>query len=229
MPSSGATRRVEESIVVHGTDRVALSAVAVALARRRAGSFAWADCAGSAPGRGLPTRRWLERHVGQPAVEVVDPSLLKPRDLEGVLLRHLVPSKQRQDESRLLDHLAMPELFQRLAARAIVPNGHGVVVLVNVDAISPTLRANTVETSRLHQTLHEEGLSVILTWTGVPSAAMRQVADRLLRIDVPVGRPWTEGWLAEEKEGGVENDGARLPLETAWVRLGLDLDLLSVS
>ena len=218
-----------ESIYIHGSDRLATSAVAVGLALRSAPSFAWADCADPSLSVALRSRAWVERRAGRPVVERVDPALLRPANLERVILRHTVVPAGPSDEGRLLDHLAMPELFQRLAARAISGDGRGVILVANVDTLSDALRANTVEMGRLHRTLHDEGLTVIVTSRGGPSDAVEQEFDRIYRVEVPPNAPWFAGTLTEEKSVDPADGSASAALTAAWVRLGLDQSLLSQS
>jgi len=219
----------DESIYIHGSDRLATSALAVGLALRSAPSFAWADCADPALSVALLSRAWVERRAGRPVVERVDPPLLRPANLERVILRHTIVPVGPSDEGRLLDHLAMPELFQRLAARAISGDGHGVIFIANVDALSPALRANTVEMGRLHRTLHAEGLTVIVTSRGGPSTAVEQEFDRIYRVEVPANAPWVSGTVTEEKSTGPVDGSGSVAVTKTWERLGLDPSLLSPS
>ena len=216
----------EESILVHGPDGFAVSALAVALARRTRRSFAWADCADPRTNGASALRSWVEDRSGRPTLEVVDASVLRPANLDRLMLRRLVAAEGVADETRLLNYLALPGLFQRLAARALSSDGRGVMYLANVDALAPELLTNTLETERLHQTLHEEGLTVIVSSRAAPSEALSRPFDRVLHVDVPGGVPWGAGWLTEEKGDGHGGDEQRVPLRTAWDRLGLDPSLL---
>ncbi|HYA10969.1 MAG TPA: hypothetical protein VEH10_04805 [Thermoplasmata archaeon] len=224
-PNLSPVRHRAESILVHGSDELAIAAVAVALALRATESFAWADCADpGVPSAGDSARSWVEARSGRPAVDPVEESLLRPSNSDRQVLRQLVAPAQGLDEARLLNHLALPELFQRLAARAISSDGHGVVLLANVDALSATLRAETLEAARLHQTLHDEGLTMIVTSRAPPSEAMVRTFDRIFRVDVPSNRSWEAGSLTEVKSAAHERDGPPVPLLTALGRLGLDPD-----
>ena len=214
-----------ESVLVHGVEPLATSALAVGLASRGRGPVAWADCARARSAAYAPARTWIELRVGPPAIEQVDDPLLRPVNFERILLRHVVAPTEGPDDGRLLNHLALPELFQRLASRAISVAGVGAILLANIDALPEALCANTVGTARLHQTLHEEGLSVLMTSRSSPSTSLGDAFDRIFRVDGPEGARWDTAWLTEEK--GTTGPGARPPvqLRAAWARLGLEPSL----
>jgi len=223
-PHSG---RPEESILVHGEDDIAVSAVAVGFARRAAGSFAWVDFEIPKDGTMSSARLWIEDRSGQPMVETVEPSLLRPSNRDRLALRRLVTPESNLENTRLQNHLALPELFQRLAARALTPAGHGVVLLANVDCLPRDLRVNTVETRWIHETLHEEGLSVIATSRAPPSEGLSRAVDRVLRVEVPEGGALADGLITEEKLGAGPGASRPLGLRTVWDQMGLDPGLLS--
>jgi hypothetical protein len=213
---------------VHGDEDVAVSAVAVGLALRTAESFAWVDFDDPKGSERAPARSWVEGRSGRPVVDLVEPSLLRLPERDPLAHGRLLAPESTAETARLQNHLEMPELFQRLAARAICPDGHGVVLLVNVDRLAPALRTDTIETTWLHRTLHDEGLTVIGTSRAPPSEPMRQVFDRVLRVEVAVGRSLEDGSLTEEKCDGRAASGAPMALRTAWEYLDLDPALLSV-
>jgi hypothetical protein len=220
--------RSEQSILVHGDDDLAVSTVAVGLALRTSETFAWVDFDDPKGSERAPARSWVEGRSGRPVVDLVDPSLLRPPERDHLAHSGLIAPESTTEAARLQSHLEMPELFQRLAARAICPDGHGVVLLVHVDRLAPALRAGTIEATWLHRTLHDEGLTVIGTSRAPPSEPMRQVFDRVLRVEVAVGRSLEDGSLTEEKCDGRAASGAPMALRTAWEYLDLDPALLSV-
>jgi hypothetical protein len=227
--ASTAAGRTAESILVHGDDDLAISAVAIGLARRTTESFAWVDFEDPRESARSPARSWVEDRSGRPVVDLVEASLLRPPDRDRLALRRLIAPERTKENARLQSHLAMPELFQRLAARAISPDGRGVVLLANVDRLPPALRSNTIETAWLHRTLHDEGLTVIGTARAPPSEAMRRAFDRVFRVEVADQSSWEEGELTEEKRDGREGSGPPIRLRTAWGHLGLDPALLSMA
>jgi len=219
--------RPPESILVHGEGDLAVSAVAVALARRIAQTFAWVDFEDPRVSARSSARAWVEDRSGRPVVERVEEALLRPPDRDRLALRRLVTPEPSEANVRLQTHLALPELFQRLAARAITPEGRGAVLLANIDCLPPALRTNTIETPWLHRTLHDEGLTLIGTSRSPPPGATSRAFDRVFRVETTEDDgSWADGSLIEEDRGGGERPGPRIGLRTAWERLGLDPELL---
>jgi len=222
-PSPGSAGPEEESILVHGPDRRASATVSMALVLRKGEAVAWADCEDPRSTPPETWRTWVESRWGGPVVEMVEPALLRPANLDRLLLRRLVASADGASETRLLNFLALPELFQRLAARALSTEGRGTVYLANADALAPPTLANTLGTLRLHQTLHEVGLSVVVSSGSPPPMALSGAFARVFHVEAPAGGAWREGWVTEES-----GDGQRRPLRSAWARLGLEPTLLDL-
>lgn len=217
-----------ESILVHGSHRIATSAVALALALRSGRSVAWADCSAGESNGEAKARAWVSERAGPPVVDRVESDLLRPTVVERASVERLVLAASGEELARLLDHLALPELFQRLSARAGGYGRAGAVLLTNVDGLRPELRASSIETVRLHETLHAQGLSVVATSRAVPTNTLDRPFDRIFRVELAEESRWTEATIAEER-GGVPAGGARpVPLSEAWRTLGLDPALLAV-
>lgn len=220
-----SARGREASILVHGSHALGTTGVALALARRTSEAFAWVDCDGGRRDEGS-FRSWLRAVAGRPVVEDVDAPLLTPAPADRLPLHQVVRSTNGPEDGRLLNLLTMPELFQRMASRAIREDGHGVVLLLNIDRLSRSALAATVESRRLHATLHNEGLTVIATHLGAPPEPLRGVFDRIFRVDASERGSWARGTLTEEKGGGPGDSAAPIPLRSVWGRLGLDSALL---
>lgn len=225
-PAPSTFTGTAESILVYGGDDLATAVVAVALARRHVAEFAWADCAPLPHPPAVRPRSWVERFAGPPLLHSVDETVLRPTNHHRLALHRLVTPTHGSEDLRLLNYLAMPELFQRLAAQAIRPEGRGVVLLDHIDDLPTTTVANTLGTSRLHQTLHEEGVTMVVVSRTAPPEATARVFDRCFCVEVPAGAPWDDGWLTERTETAHRGEAVRSPLLAMWDRLGLEHDLL---
>jgi hypothetical protein len=221
---SGPVR--SESILVHGPDRIGVTAFTAGLAIRSLGGFAWADCGGSAPREDDPIHWILSRGSPLPALARVDPSVLLPPPHSAPGLQALVALDGEPEERRLAQFLDLPELFQRLGARAPEFQGRVALLLANVDRLLATPSGRALEQRELHDRLHSAGMTLFATSTPAPSPRLREVFDRVFRIDVPAGSTWSHGLLSLEQAPTGEPTPDRIPLREGWSRLGLDSSFL---
>jgi len=224
IPPAPARER-DESLLVYGPDVRLDAAFALALARRRYMAIAWADCA--RPGRRAIAEAlaWVERRLGPPVVGLVDPPLLRPANFDRAVVLHVLAPARAGEERRLLNHLAMPEVFQRLAARAISPDAHGAVLLLHVDNLPEALRPGVLDTARLHETLHEEGLSFLATSQTAPTEATAQAFDTVVRLEPGDSASWASAVLVAQRGNGFGTGKGPAPLPGVWEHLGLDPSL----
>jgi len=214
--SSGA------SILVHGSRELPVAWTAVGLARKAGPTFAWADCAGGRSHEVAEARSWIEARFGPPALDPVEAAWLRPADRDRLNLKRVVAAGGETDQRRLLNHLALPELFQRLTARAIEPDGRGVIVLLHVDALADAVRANTLDTAWLHETLHEEGITLVATARDRAADPLVNAFDQVLRYERASRPTEPDGTLTQEKPLGAGMEPSATGLRAVWQRLGLD-------
>ncbi len=215
-----------ESILVHGRDRFVTLAVALALAHRAGSRVAWVDFAPPLNEAHAAARAWAEARAGPPVLERVDSEQLRPGEVGRAAVERLVLDLSAAELARVVEHLQLPPLFQRLTAEAAVGGRPGAVLLANVDVLRPELRARSIEEVRVHETLHREGLSLVATSGAGPTNTLDRPFDRVYRVE-PVADPSGLGLGLTEERGGQEPaDGRLVPLRRAWSQLGLDPELL---
>ncbi len=209
-------------MLVHGTEEAPVATLATGLALASHEAFAWADCARSGASPSAASHRIFARGAERPGVERVDERMLRASAwnasaLDGVLLASSEPE-------RLLRFLQLPELFQKLAARATGADGRSAVLLANVNALGPVERL--LSQDRLHRSLHRAGVSLFATAVEEEPVARASSFDRSFRVEVPAGEPWTRGTLTVEKGPPPSTSLAALNLREAWSLLKLDPSLL---
>jgi hypothetical protein len=213
-----------ESTLVYGADETGVSALAAGLALRGHGAFCWVDCARSAPDDDLPAHWILARGAPQPEVRLVEERLLRPPTVSDATVRQVVLSDGPRQERRLATYLALPELFQRMAARSWADDGWVAAVLANVDHLPPETSSRLLERRPFHELLHRAGIALFSTATAAPPRALSTAFDRVFRVEVPSGESWAQGTVLQE--GSSTPDGGPLPVRQAWAQWRLDPTLL---
>jgi hypothetical protein len=215
-----------ESILVYGADPIGVVALATGLALRSHGAFAWADCAAPALAEDNPTHWILSRGDLRPGADRVDEAALGPAAWSWTGLRDLVALDGGAEESRLTGFLELPELLQRLAARAPEGGGRAAILLANVDRLPAGSATGSLERAAVHRRLHEGGVTLVVTALVPPGADLRAAFDRVVRLEVPEGTSWAHGLVALEKWPGAEPLPAPVGLRDLWGRWELDPSLL---
>ncbi|HYA57693.1 MAG TPA: hypothetical protein VEH57_04415 [Thermoplasmata archaeon] len=216
-----------ESVLVHGTDEASVNAVAVGMALRFHGSFAWADCAPPVDGQMSVARRICAKGSRLPDLGPVAAEVLKPPKWSSTSLRRLVAPESTEGEERLTGFLALPELFQELVARSSAMDGRSAILLANVDALAPALRERVVEPRDYHDELHREGVSFFASSRRRPTQGLVRAFDRVLSVYVPPASDRWEGLVSVEKGLTSGADARPCRLRDVWALLGLDPDLLA--
>jgi hypothetical protein len=205
-----------------------MSMLALGFARRVDHAFAWADF--SRPSSGLDgavRRMFVEGTEGrrvEPAT-LSEPSrpVERPHEVETIL----APEPDSRDmESRLRAFLSLPELFQTLLGRTVSPKGEGVLLLTNVDSVTPAAARRTLELADVHDTLHREGVTLIVTYRGTPPESLTSAFDEVFRVE-HLGKSWPDALLAATQGELLPGLLAPRPLRECWSALGLCPELLS--
>lgn len=215
-----------ESAFVYGTDATAVTAMAVGLALRRYGSFAWADCSISPNGSSRGPRTWLARGRTRSVGAGVDESDLIARGGSWVPLARLLVPESRMDSLHLMSYLTLPGLIQELAALSTAPGGESSVLLANVDALDPALRMAVIGDAQVHFRLRQSEVALFVTSRGLPTRRERRLFNRIFHVEVPANAIWSEGFVSIEPDGGSGGEDGPVPIRNAWAMLGLDPTLV---
>jgi hypothetical protein len=204
-----------------------MSMLALGFARRVDRSFAWADF--SAPSSALDgtvRQMFLERTEGRRVEHANLVDVAKPAEgswrFETVLRSD---PGSREMERRLRAFLSLPELFQTLLGRTVSEKGEGVVLLTNVDAVSSVAARRTLELADVHDTLHREGVTLLVTYRGTPPRSLTNAFDDVFRVE-HLGKSWPDALLAATQGDLLPGLLAPRPLRECWSALGLCPGLL---
>jgi hypothetical protein len=207
------------SVLIHGSGETAMAVLAAALARQEVGSFGWADCTAAAevPESGA---RWVleEGSEASYAPRVVPDDLLPAHVDDGGIGAWLVRDPAgTETAARLAAYLRLPSVIQRMVARTVSSNARAVLVLTNVDALPGISVDRSLGPIETHETLHREGVTLLVTFRGNPTNILRAPFDRVYRVDGRADLPWQEARVAIERGGpddglaSGETLGTRLP------------------
>lgn len=199
-----------------------MSMLALGFARRVDRAFAWANFSLSNSALdGAVRRMFLDRTEGRR----IEPATLSERSTPGEETRELEtfvrPDPGSRDmESRLKSFLSLPDLFQKLLGRTLSPKGGGVILLTNVDAIPSAAARRTLELPELHDTLHREGVTLVVTYRGTPPVSLTNAFDEVFRVE-HLGKSWPDALLAATRSDLLPGLLAPRTLRECWSTLGL--------
>lgn len=215
-----------ESVFAYGRDTTAVSALAVGLALRRCGAFAWADCSIPSNGSSQGPKEWLGRGRARSVGDGVDESDLVARSWSWAALGRLLVPESRMDSLQLMCYLTLPNLIQELAALSTAPGGESSVLLANVDSLERGLRGAVLGDAQVHVRLREARVTLFVTSRNRPTRRERILFDRVFHVEVPSGANWSKGIVTIENDSGSDGGDRQIPLWNAWQVLGLDPTLL---
>ena len=225
MPPAVPARGV--SILISGSGETAMSMLALGFARKVDRAFAWANFSESTRRlnegvRKMFVERTEGRRVEHASVDGLSTSVEGPR----VLRTFLRSDPASEDlESRLEAYLTLPEIFQSLLGRTVSANGEGAMVLTNLDAVPPEVLRKTVELPALHDILHREGVTLLVTYRGSPPSSLDRVFDEVFRVE-RLGKNWPDALLAATRSEQFPGLRAPRPLRDCWSDLGFSPALL---
>jgi hypothetical protein len=204
-----------------------MSMLALGFARRVDRAFAWAEFSTPGPALdGAVRQMFLERTEGRRIEHATLSELSGSGEGLRELERILTPEPASRDmEGRLKAFLTLPELFQRLLGRTVSPKGEGVILLTNVDAVTPAAARRTLELAGLHDTLHREGVTLLVTYRGTPPGTLANAFDEVFRVE-HFGKSWPDALLAATQGDLLPGLLAPRPLRECWAALGLCPELL---
>ncbi|MGP8072108.1 MAG: hypothetical protein ACLPZM_03140 [Thermoplasmata archaeon] len=200
------------STLVFGTGENPMSILAAALARRAHSPFGWAHCSASTDGMESTALHLLRENSDPEGPSEVDPRELRapPPAYEAHLSQLVVPETiSAADRSRLTDYLHLPILLQRFLSSARIQEGESVLVLTNADALPPYVADEGLGRSSVHEALHREHASLVVTYRGTPPGNLSNSFDQVYRIEAPVGSRWEQAMVTVER--GTEHSGLPSP------------------
>lgn len=201
--------------------------LAFGFARRVAPSFAWANFSTSTRALDGASRRMFVEGTEGRRVEYATVHELST-SAEGA---HAFESLVRPDpsstdlEGRLKAYLALPEIFQTFLSRTVSASGEEVVLLTNVDAVASVTARRALEHTELHDTLHREGVTLLVTYRGIPPSTLTRAFDEVFQVE-HLGESWPDALLAATRSKLLPGLLAPRPLRECWAALGLDPGLL---
>lgn len=228
-PSLAPNPLPTESVFAYGRDSTAVSALAVGLALRRCGAFAWADCSIPSNGSSQGPKEWLARGRARYVGDGVDESDLVARSWSWAALGRLLVPENRMDSLHLICYLTLPNLIQELAALSTAPGGESSVLLANVDSFERRLRSAVLGDPQVHHRLREAKVALFVTSRDQPTRTERSLFDRVFHVEVPAGANWLKGIVTTENDHAADGGDGPIPLRTAWQVLGLDPTLLPLA
>jgi len=204
-----------------------MSMLALGFARRVDRAFGWADFSSPTSALDAAVRRmFVERTEGRRVEHATVRELSTPSERPHELESFLIPDIGSRDlEGRLKAFLALPGLFQTLLGRTLSSKGEGVLLLTNVDAVSSAAAGKTLELPALHDTLHREGVTLLVTYRGTPPGSMTHAFDEVFRVE-HLGKNWPDALLAATQGSLLPGLLAPRPLRECWPALGLSPELL---
>lgn len=211
------------SILIYGEGETPMAVFASALAREEVGSFGWADCA-SAPEHPDPgARRVLEESAESASEPTVRPEdLLPPTAGPAAIASWLVRDPLAAEAmARLAAYLRLPAVLQRIVSRVTTVNARAVVVLTNVDALPGPAVERALGLVEVHETLHREGVTLVVTFRGDPSNVLRAPFERVYRVQGHPDQVWQEARVTMERgdPGNAFPPGEALGRRLPWLSL----------
>ncbi|MCI4372602.1 MAG: hypothetical protein L3K02_03030 [Thermoplasmata archaeon] len=195
------------SILIFGSGDAPMAVFASALAREEVGTFGWADFTGPEETPTPGARQVLEASSDtprEPSVRAED--LLAPTGAVGGLSTWLVRDPLSAEAAgRLAAYLRLPSLLQRMVSRVMTINARAVLVLTNVDALAIPTVERALGSAEVHETLHREGVTLLVTFRGTPSDLLRAPFERIYRVDGHPGQVWQDAPVTLER--GESGDG----------------------
>jgi hypothetical protein len=161
---------------------------------------------------------------GPSSVGPADPSAFAlPVGLDRQLARWVERgSLEPTERQRLERFLRLPVLLQQLAAAAGPGPAPCAILLDHIEELGADRLAETLERPSLHETLREEEVSLVATYSGHPPVALRDAFGSVLRLEQAVGEPWENAWLTVERGAWAAVPHRRAPLLALWSKLGLE-------
>jgi hypothetical protein len=178
-----------------------MAVLAAALARDQVGSFGWADFTPTPEAPDPGARRILEENSeSRPDPPARAEELLPPGDGVRSMSTWLVRDPLAVEAAaRLSAYLRLPPLLQRMISRVLSVNAQAVLVFTNLDALPDSTVERSLGSVDVHETLHREGVTLIVTFRGAPGARLRAPFDRIYRVEGRVDRPWQEAPVTLER------------------------------
>jgi len=204
-----------------------MSMLALGFARRVDLAFGWANFSSSTSGLDAAVRRmFVEGTEGRRVEHATVRELSTPGEQPPELETFLTPEPGSGEfEGRLKAFLALPELLQTLLGRTVSPKGEGVILLTNVDAVSADAAKRTLGLPSLHETLHREGVTLLVTYRGTPPGSLCNVFDEVFQVE-HLGPSWPDALLAATRSALFPGLRAPRRLRECWPELGLLPELI---
>lgn len=204
-----------------------MSMLALGFAGRVDRVFAWANLSDASPALEGTARRMFEQQSEGRRIEHATLSGRRASGAEPLAIELFVtPDPGSKDlEGRLQSFLTLPELFQTLLSRTISPEGAGVILLTNVDAVSSAAGRRPLELPELHETLHREGVTLLATYRGTPPESLARAFDEVFRVE-HLGKSWPDALLTAAQGDLLPGRLVSRPLRECWYDLGLSPGLL---
>jgi hypothetical protein len=195
------------SILLYGSGETPMAVLASALAREQVGKFGWADFTATPEAPEPAARRVLEESSETtPDPHVRAEELLPPGDGMRAMSAWLVREPlSAEAAARLAAYLRLPSLLQRMVSRVLAANARAVVVLTNVDALPGPTAEVALAAADVRETLRREGVTLVVTFRGTPSNALRTAFDRVYRVEGRDEQAWQEARVTLER--GEPDDG----------------------
>jgi hypothetical protein len=200
-PSRSSDDAAGTSILVLGGGEDPVMILAAALAARPSAPFAWANCSGSTKGLGDEALRRLSAGASQLREPRIDPQELSAPPRFAARLSDLVDPESIPSRERIAldDYLRLPRLLQRWIAAWRPEDGPARFLLTNADVLPSAVAQGILARPALHQTLHRERVTLVVTFRGFPSEEVRSGFDRVYRIEGAPGAGWSEALVTEER------------------------------
>lgn len=225
-PRFEAARENSRSTLIYGSGETAMSWLAVGLARRTHRGIAWIDCIDrtSPLDPAWSARTGSDR--GFREFRGIEPSGLLVQEVPAERLDGMIRAESSEARDRIGRLLGLPSVLQSLIS--LGPNGHDAppVIVRGLEALPDVVVHGTFGNPRVHETLHESGISLVATYSGAPVRSVQDAFDEVYRVDDRGSEQWPDSYVWSER--GLTDIDLLLPrpLRQAWSELRLDPDLL---
>ena len=224
-PSYRVPDQEYESILIYGTGDVAMSMLAIGLARNAHEQFTWADCGKSSTPDRDPIHDLMRKYASVHSPESVGTVDLEPSQLHVEAFSALIATTNYREF--LLELLRLPALFQEIVPFPPREDSGQSFILTRVDSLPPRLVRDTLQDRRLHATLHRSHLTLVATFRGDPPEALQRSFYRVFGVEETESQEWADAMVWAER-GAADLDLLHSQsLKEAWTRLGLDRSLLA--
>lgn len=157
----------------------------------------------------------------------VEPRQLEPQTVRPEAIDDLVVTGTVPDKRLLLNLLRLPPLLQGLVTITPPLSTPVAIVLTRIDALPAGLARNTFGDPQLHETLHQNRVTLVATFQGRPALPLLHAFDQVFRVEEVHGKHWAESHVWSERYPGETELLLPQPLRETWAGLKLNPGLLS--